>query len=49
MEIFWIGAWCLWNEKNDYIFKSKAPSIAVWRSFKEDKCSSFIHILETVT
>jgi hypothetical protein len=49
MEIYWIGAWCLWNEKNDYIFKSKAPSIAVWRSSKEDKCSSFIHILDTVT
>ncbi|KAG2641278.1 hypothetical protein PVAP13_2KG168258, partial [Panicum virgatum] len=23
MEIFLIGAWCLWNERNDYIFNNK--------------------------
>lgn len=25
MEIFLIGAWCLWNERNDFIFNRKVP------------------------
>ena len=32
MEIFMIGAWCLWNERNDFIFNNKSPSLATWKS-----------------
>ena len=32
MDIFLIGAWCLWTEGNDYIFKNKPPSIVAWKA-----------------
>ena len=32
MDIFLIGAWCLWNEGNNYIFKNKPPSIVAWKA-----------------
>jgi hypothetical protein len=28
MEIFMIGAWCIWNERNRLIFSSKSPCIS---------------------
>jgi len=26
MEVFMIGAWCLWNERNDLIFNGNVPN-----------------------
>lgn len=26
------NAWCIWNERNDFIFNGKAPSLASWKS-----------------
>jgi hypothetical protein len=31
MEIFMIGAWCLWNQRNEVIFDRKAPCLAAWK------------------
>jgi hypothetical protein len=31
MEIFMIGAWILWKERNDFIFNHKPPSVAAWK------------------
>jgi hypothetical protein len=30
MEIFMIGAWCIWKQINEVIFDSKPPHLAVW-------------------
>ncbi|KAG2660501.1 hypothetical protein PVAP13_1KG445405, partial [Panicum virgatum] len=32
MEIFMIGAWCIWNERNDYVFNNKVPNFSSWKS-----------------
>jgi hypothetical protein len=32
MEIFMIGAWTIWNERNYYIFNHKPPSFTSWES-----------------
>jgi hypothetical protein len=45
MEIFMIGAWTRWNEKNDYIFNHKPPSFVSWKSsFKVEVRDHFIRI-----
>jgi hypothetical protein len=31
MEVFMIGAWCLWNQRNEVIFDRKAPCLAAWK------------------
>jgi hypothetical protein len=31
MEVFMIGAWCLWNRRNEVIFDGKAPCLAAWK------------------
>ena len=37
MEVFMIGAWTIWNERNDFIFNNKAPGLVSWRaSFKAE-------------
>ncbi|KAG2570573.1 hypothetical protein PVAP13_7KG053109 [Panicum virgatum] len=37
MEVFMIGAWCIWNERNALIFYGKTPSMAAWKvSFKRE-------------
>jgi hypothetical protein len=33
MEIFMIGAWCIWNERNALIFDGKLPSLGTWKAF----------------
>ncbi|KAF8691819.1 hypothetical protein HU200_040221 [Digitaria exilis] len=32
MQIFLIGAWCIWKERNDFISNNKPPSLASWKS-----------------
>jgi hypothetical protein len=45
MEIFMIGAWCLWNETNDLIFNGKPPCLAAWKSaFKAQASNHLIRI-----
>jgi hypothetical protein len=37
MEIFMIGAWCIWNERNALIFYGKIPRIGSWKAvFKKE-------------
>jgi hypothetical protein len=32
-----IGAWTIWNERNDYVFNHKPPSCASWKTrFKSE-------------
>jgi hypothetical protein len=45
MEIFMIGAWCIWNERNRLIFSSKSPCISWWKvSFKDEVLQHMIRI-----
>ena len=30
MEIM-VAAWCLWKERNDYVFNNKVPSVQAWK------------------
>jgi hypothetical protein len=32
MKIFMIGAWCLWNQRNAFIFNRKPPCLAAWKA-----------------
>jgi hypothetical protein len=32
MEIFLIGAWCIWKQRNEAIFDDKPPHLAVWKA-----------------
>jgi hypothetical protein len=45
MEIFMIGAWCIWNERNDLIFNGKPPCLVAWKSaFKAQVSEHLIRI-----
>jgi hypothetical protein len=36
MEIFLIGAWCIWTQRNEVIFDGKLPHLEAWKAnFKE--------------
>jgi hypothetical protein len=37
MEVFMIGAWCIWNERNAFIFYGRAPNFNSWKAaFKKE-------------
>jgi hypothetical protein len=37
MEIFMIGAWNIWKERNQFFFEEIAPSVTSWKArFKND-------------
>jgi hypothetical protein len=49
IEIVMIGAWCIWNERNAFIFNGKAPNISVWkRTFREEVLVHFCRIKPTL-
>jgi hypothetical protein len=33
MDLFMIGAWCIWTERNVFIFNHKVPSLENWMQF----------------
>ena len=50
MEIFMVGAWCLWNERNALIFNGKIPSLAAWKnSFKHEVSAHLIRSLASTS
>ena len=32
MDLFLIAAWCIWTERNDFIFNNRVPSLVAWES-----------------
>jgi hypothetical protein len=42
MEFFMIGAWCLWNERNDLIFNGKRPCLTAWKSALKAQVSNHL-------
>jgi hypothetical protein len=45
MEVVMIGAWCIWNERNDLIFNGKLPCLASWKAqFKKEVLLHFYRI-----
>jgi hypothetical protein len=58
MEIFIIGAWLIWKQRNDYIFNRSRPSFQSWKlgfikeanlqasRMSEKKKSPFLSVLQ---
>lgn len=45
MEIFLIGCWTIWNERNNLIFNNRVPSVSTWKaSFKAEVRNHFFRI-----
>ena len=49
MEVFMIGASCLWNERNTLIFDSKAPNFNSWKAtFKKEVTAHLFKITQSL-
>jgi hypothetical protein len=49
MEIFMIGAWCIWNERNAQIFDGKVPNLSSWKaSFKKEVNAHLFRIKQSL-
>lgn len=49
MEIFMIGPWCLWNERNNFIFNGKVPNFTSWKSaFKNEVTAHLFRIKQSL-
>jgi hypothetical protein len=42
MEVFLVGAWCLWNERNGFIFNNKVPNFASWKAAVKTEVSAHL-------
>jgi hypothetical protein len=49
MEIFMIGAWCIWNERNALIFNGKIPNLISWKAaFKKEVTDHLFKIKQSL-
>jgi hypothetical protein len=49
IEIFLIGAWCLWNERNAFIFNGEIPRIGSWKTtFKKEVSDHLFRIKQSL-
>jgi hypothetical protein len=42
VEVFLVGAWCLWNERNGFIFSNKVPNFASWKAAVKTEVSAHL-------
>jgi hypothetical protein len=48
MEVFMIAAWCIWNERNAWIFNGKTPSLAAWKLSFANEVKLHLHKISPV-